>query len=87
MRRYMADLVIGFLQTQLAAAVLFPPTPADAARAALPLPEPMLPGNVETRGLACLHDDALRAAARPSAAGVRPDWCSKQLKGFSRLTA
>ena len=69
--RYMADLVIGYLQTQLAATVLFPPTPADAERAALPLPEPMLPGNVETRGLACLHDDALQEAARQNAVGVR----------------
>ncbi|KAK9826476.1 hypothetical protein WJX81_003204 [Elliptochloris bilobata] len=67
--QYMADLVIGFLQSQLAATALFPPTPADAARAALPLPEPMLPGNFETRSLACLRDEALRDAARQSGPG------------------
>lgn len=69
--RYMADLAIGYLQGQLAATLLFPPSSADAAAAALPLPEPMLPGNYETRGLACLHDEALHDAARQGGAGVR----------------
>lgn len=68
----MADLVIGYLQNQLAAAALFPPTAADTAAAAAPLPEPMLPGNYESRGLACLHDELLHEAAlRKATSGVR----------------
>jgi len=71
----MADMVIGYLQNMLAVAALFPPGAADEAAAAAALPEPMLPGNHESLGVACLHDAALRDAATKGEAGVRPPPC------------
>ena len=78
-RRYMADMVIGYLQNMLAAAALFPPAGADEAAASAALPEPMLPGNHESLGVACLHDAALRDAATKGEAGVRPPACGRSL--------
>ena len=61
-RRYVADLLIAFLQNYAAATVLFPVGPADSEEVARALPEPMLPGNWEPATGACLHDESLQAA-------------------------
>ncbi|KAK9833295.1 hypothetical protein WJX81_004179 [Elliptochloris bilobata] len=62
---YMADLVIGLLQNNAAAATLFPAGEADAAASAAVLPEPMLPGNWDVATGVCLHDELLHAATLP----------------------
>ncbi len=81
-------MVIGYLQNMLAVAALFPPGAADEAAAAAALPEPMLPGNHESLGVACLHDAALRDAATKGEAGVWPPACGRILRAARlRLSA
>ncbi len=71
--RYMADLVIAFLQNYAAAAALFPLSDVDRQVAREELPEPMLPGNWDGATGACVHDDSLHLAAVQASVLPRPD--------------
>eukprot|EP00884_Botryococcus_braunii_P021062 jgi/Botrbrau1/763/Bobra.0181s0021.1 len=59
--RYMADIIIAFLQDELARLLVEPVLPQEAAAAAEELPPPMLPGNHEHSSI-CLEERNLRSA-------------------------
>lgn len=69
--RYMADIIIAFLQDELARLLVDPVSPQEIAATTEELPPPMLPGNYEHSSI-CLEEQNLRSAVVRSKVRVCP---------------